>query len=138
MQVRGSFGSFVGRVDSIEPEGLAGLHPDPAYDPGLPLPPEPIPWSQVSTVSRQGTQSRRGAWIGGVVLGSLGAAAGGWIASGVGSGEPRDIAGGMALGGVACGVVGAWCGSLVGAHHRGWQDVYSAPLLVQAGSQASD
>ena len=97
LRVRGSFGEVVGRFSTVDSQGLGGLTVDPELDHGGSLPPEPIPWSQVTIVDRRGNASGRWAAVSSLLfagaLGTLGAAAG---ASEFGGGNDADIYGGLA------------------------------------------
>lgn len=131
LRVRGSFGEFAGRVDRIDSAGLQGLHPDPRYDVGGSLP-DAIEWSRIATVERRGTSAKRGATVGGLVLGfgvgALTAAiASSWNGAFGSSGSGSDAAGGFLLGGVAGGLVGAGIGAAVGYGIPRWQTVPGVP-----------
>ena len=128
LRVRGSFGSFVGRAKTVAPEGLSGLEPDPARDSGLPLPQEPIAWSQISSVERLGTHAGRGAVIGALVMGGLtamlaAAASQGGVGPNSGGSE-RDAAAAAAVGAVVGGGVGALLGAVIGSSINAWHPVY--------------
>ena len=128
-RVRGSFGTFVGRVGTITPEGLSGLEPDHDLDSRLPLPAEPIGWSQISSIERRGSHVGRGAVIGALIVGGLTATLAGAVASsGLGlstsGGSDEDILGAAAVGGVLGSGVGALVGAAVGAKFPGWHRIY--------------
>ena len=127
-RLRGSFGTFVGRVGTITPEGLSGLEPDHDLDSRLPLPAEPIGWSQISSIERRGSHAGRGAVIGALLVGGLSALlAGAVAASGVAlssGGSDEDIAGAAAVGAVLGGGGGALLGAAVGLKFPGWHRVY--------------
>jgi len=127
LRVRGSFGEVVGRFSTVDSQGLGGLTVDPELDHGGSLPPEPIPWSQVTRVDRRGNASGRWAAVSSLLfagaLGTLGAAV---AASDVGGGSDADIYGGLALGAMTGAVFGAGLGALLGMGVPVWHGAHPA------------
>src|SRR6185436_10545874 len=129
LRLRGDFGTFVGHVQAITPEGLSGLAPDAARDAALPLPVQPIAWSNVHTIERFGPATSRGAWSGALVFGAIGATLAGAISAGLGN-DSEDVAGAVAVGGVGLGAVGALLGGMGGSQVQSWHVVYDAGTAI--------
>jgi hypothetical protein len=122
LRVRGAFGEFTGHVAKIDLNGLEGFHPDSRFhDGGAPV--EPLTWSQVTSIERYGTQSRRYAGIGAVVVGvSVGVLT---AAAGVLYGNNTHEAAGLFLLGASYGaLLGAGAGALVGMNFHQWHPEY--------------
>ena len=133
MWVRATFGQFVGRVGSIESDGLAELRPEGSQDVTLPM--EPIPWSQISSIERRGRHTLRGALIGGAIIGGFGAGLGALWGS---LGDAGSIAQGTLYGSALGGAVGALAGTILGAPFKGWHRVYSAPSVERTQSDEDE
>lgn len=137
LRVRGSFGEFSGRVAMVQTSGLTGLSADPRLDRGDALPPEPLSWSQVTSIECLGNRSGRFAVFGSVlVAGLVGSLAAGVAASGIGlsyGGSDSDVLGAFVLGAGAGAVIGAGLGALAGSPFPAWHRVYRAAAPRRAG-----
>jgi hypothetical protein len=126
IRVRGSFGEVVAHAIHIDANGLTGITIDPKLDAGGTPPPEPITWSQITSIDRRSGASGRGAALGAL----LGAVAVGTMAGAISAGEgssDADVTAAVALGGVAGGLIGGGLGAMVGAAVPVWHNVYRAP-----------
>jgi hypothetical protein len=125
LKVRGDFraGLYVGRVRTITPEGMSGFQDDPQWQTGLPKPAEPLTWDQISSVERSGNEALKGAFIGGAIVGSVGALLG--YAFGISEDDEGDAVGAaVAYGFIGFGV-GAGLGAAIGTPFHAWHRVYS-------------
>jgi hypothetical protein len=117
-----------GNASHADEAGLHALEPTWEFA-STPRPPSVIPWTRILQVERHGGSSGRGALIGGVGLGAMGAISGmaAAAAGGIGgssTGGAGEIAGGAALGALAGGALGALLGAAIGAPIPRWNIVY--------------
>lgn len=126
IRMRGDFGSFQGFAGVIGPVGLENLRTDrkarsalPADLTGL------ITWERIDHIERRGSAAGRGAVIGAVGLGVMGAMFA--TALNEGFGGSASTAGAAAVGGGYGGGIGLLLGALVGAAFPAWHVVYDGP-----------
>ena len=110
---------FASRADHA---GLHGLRPNLAAGSIEPLP-DLVPWSRIHSVDKRGSSAGRGALVGGVGLGLMGAIVGAAAGGGLG-GTGSYAAAGAGYGLAVGGAVGAGVGALIGAPIPRWHNVY--------------
>jgi len=126
VHVWGGFGEFTGTVETIDPDGLHGLHPHRPPREARDRPPDPVAWSQISGMYRRGNSGGRGAAYGAVVLGGgAGAVAAAIASSGIGlsSGSSENALGAFFAGAAVGGIVGAGFGYAIGSFFKVWRPV---------------
>lgn len=135
IRMRGDFGEFLGFASVVGPEGMEGLRVDP--DGGrlsaTSVPNERVTWDRIAEVEKRGHAWRKGALIGGIVLGAAGAYIG---YEGLGEqpkGTTKEKIGDAAIGFGALGAIGAVLGAGVGWLVPAWQRVYLRPEATGTG-----
>jgi len=132
LRVTGNFGQFIGRAADTGGLGLSGLQPDPAFDSTLPLPSEPLSWTEISRVERRGNSVNTFASNGGVVLGLatgllFAAAVAGYSGLSNSNASFGQLASSFTVGSVVGAGAGAGVGALIGLAVPRWNLVYRRP-----------
>lgn len=142
VRVRGSFGEFTGRILNIATDGRVHVERAPELDSGLPLPSAPIGWDEISRIERRGTNWRRSAVTGAIVMGALFGSGAAFI-EGVsvehtwrtGRTDRRDNGIAIAEGAVIGAATGACIGAFLGALTPRWHRIFDRPMVVIAQVQ---
>lgn len=137
IRLKGAFGDFVGRASAIDADGISGLKPASGRDSGLPLPPQPISWSDMTRVERRDNCGTTGALLGVLALGGIGGALGAEMSgSNFMGGGIGGSGAGFGLGFLAGAIPGVLVGGLIGSTIPRWQVVLDHPASSSAGNPA--
>jgi hypothetical protein len=132
IRVQSDFGRFEGFAAVVGPHGMEGMRGD--WERGqhsAVAVPDLVTWDRIDAVDKHGRGWRKGAVLGGMVLGVYGGLVG-YVIGTEGIGEPSSLppaeAAGAAVGGVVIGgAIGAVLGAGVGWLFPAWLHVYVAP-----------
>lgn len=132
LRLRGTFGEFIGKAKRIDSTGFAGLVAD-QDDIRLPLPHEPIAWSEVSSVEVRRGSSRRWATIGAVV-GAMYGVCFAVLTEMTSDKTTNDEPGKDAAIATSLSLMGAGIGAVYGMAWPIWHTAHHAPLPAAASS----
>ena len=128
VRLQGEFGRFTGRVTRWDADSLAAFEVDPDWGGAAPV--APIGWSQISRVDQRVSNSGRGAVIGAITLGAIGALFAATVTAASvsvswGGSDANQAVGQAALGGALIGgALGAGIGAGFGSSSHHWKLIY--------------